>query len=123
MAQSTQADGGTEAEDMTEDELAAEMYQMYTAEELRRLAAHIPAVSRPRGATKLETAREIAGQAREAAETVVGGGDFRVTCTCGLDLSVDHPQTALRAAKQHKKRNLTHFPEAVDKRDGSKLYG
>lgn len=123
MAQSTEVHTGVEVENMTDDDIATELTTQFTAEELRRLAAHIPAVARPRGATKSETAEVIVDEAREAAETVVAGGNFHVECTCGLSFRVAHPQTARRAAKQHKSDNITHFPRAIDGVDGSGIYG
>jgi len=123
MAQSTEVQGGTETENKSDDELAAALVAEFNAEELRRLAAHVPAVSRPRGATKQETAEVVVAEAREAAETVAAGGDFEVRCTCGLRVDVDHPQTARKAAKQHKSQNPLHFVKAKDGRDGSQIYG
>jgi len=123
MAQSTEVHGGTETENMTDDEVATALTADQTAEELRRLAAHIPAVSRSRGATKAETAEEVVEQAPEAARNVAAGGDFDVSCTCGLSFSVDSAEVAEEAARQHKSQSPTHFPRAVDGRDDTGLYG
>ena len=104
------------------DDVAAELEAQMTAEELRRLAAHSDA-SRPRGATKSETAEVVAEQDQELAAEVAEGGDFSVTCTCGLSMEVSHPQVARRVAKEHKSQQLTHFPKARDDSDDSRIYG
>ena len=102
---------------------AAALKAEFTAEELRRLAAHLPSVSRSRGATKAETAEEVAEQAEADLAELVGSGDFSVTCTCGLRLSCGHPQVARREAKRHKSENLTHFPKATDDETETSIYG
>ena len=104
-------------------EVTTTLTAQMTAEELRRLAAHIPAVSRSRGATKQQTAKEIVEQAPEAARNVAAGGNFNVSCTCGLAFTVETAEMAEEAARQHKSSHPTHFPRAVDGRDGSGLYG
>lgn len=118
----TGADAGTT--DAPDDEnMAAALEAEFTAEELRRLAAHLPDASRDRGATKAETARQIAERTDEDLAAMIGAGGFTVECSCGLRLSCGHPQTARREAKGHKSRNPTHFPGATDDRDDSRLYG
>lgn len=120
MAQSITTDGG-ESDGMNIDGMAASLAAQQTAEGLRRLAAHSDKVSRPRGARKAETAEAITEQDPEFAKTVIEGGDCSVQCSCGLDYSVDDPQVARRAAKQHKSARITHFPKAKD--EDVVLYG
>lgn len=124
MAQSmTHYEPDADGTEMSAEDVAAALKSGNTAEELRRMAAHLSDVSRPRGATKAETAEAIAEQAPEKAATIAAGGRFKVKCSCGLEYSVAHPQEARRDAKTHKAENITHFPSAVDTEDDSRLYG
>lgn len=120
----TQTEAATGESTMTDDEkTSAALMAEFTAEELRRLAAHLPDVGRTRGATKAETAAEITEQTEADLAAMMGAGSFSVNCSCGLRMSCGHPQTARSEAKAHKSRCPTHFPRARDENDNSRLYG
>ena len=102
---------------------AAALMMEYTAEELRRMAAHLDDVSRSRGATKSQTAEQIAEQTEADLAGMMGPGRATVKCSCGLRLSGCHPQTARREAQAHKSANPSHFPKARDSEDNSRIYG
>ena len=102
---------------------AAALMMEYTAEELRRMAAHLDDVSRSRGATKSQTAEQIAEQTEANLAGMMGPGRATVKCSCGLRLSGCHPQTARREAYAHKSANPSHFPMARYSDDNLLIYG
>lgn len=126
LSDSPGADPGTDdgTDDETGDDVAAGLRSAMTAEELRRFAAHSDA-SRSRGADKSTTAIEVAEGDPELAAVAAAGGDFEVSCSCGLRFRADHPQTALSEAEAHKSDNPTHWPRAADESgdDDVVLYG
>ncbi len=102
---------------------AAALTVTYTAEELRRLAAHLDDVSRTRGATKSETAQQIAEQTETPISWITGPGRCTVTCSCGMRVTGCHPQVARKIAKAEKSRNPHHWPKARDDENNSRIYG
>lgn len=124
QSQTAATDGGPNAEEPNDAGTTAGTLQAkMTAEELRRFAAHLPEVSRSRGANKAQTAQEIAEQAPEMASEAANGGSCSVSCSCGLSFDCEHPQTARSHAKAHKSANPTHFPSAKDEETETALYG
>jgi len=122
------AEQGSEEENEAE-EVARVLRARLTAEELRRLAAHLPDASRERGANKKETSLQIAERSdKDLLALVAGDGRYKIECSCGLKLSPVHPQVARREAQEHKSRSPVHFPSALDRGEGDdadpvKLYG
>jgi len=119
----TGSDAGATDEPSDEEKTASALEAALTAEELRRLAAHLPDAHRDRGATKSETARQIAERSDADLRSMISAGHFSLECSCGLSLSFGHPQEALREAKEHKSQFPTHFPSATDDETDDRIYG
>jgi len=110
--------------------LARLLTEAMNAEQLRRFAHHHD-VPRTRGDNKMQTALKVVRNNPEAAEMVRLQDDFVVYCGhCGTRggqrFEVESGEESVREARQHKSRNPTHFPIAMDIREDSdewKLYG